>query len=175
MTEVDFFGHWGYFFIAMGMWAISKREHMGWAMRLFGEGIWVWLGFKMGMTSITMWGLLFMAIDVSGFFSWKREADAEKALEDELSQWQQLGMDGMETVDRWSLYDDEGYAMAAGDPIDETLKRESKGKKVAAKRRSTRKKSVRSTRRRRSVKTNGKRRSRPNAKPRSTKKSRRNV
>lgn len=73
MTQLDYFGHWGYAFLALGMLYLSMKDKAGWAFRFFGEGIWVILGFWMGMTSIWMWGLIFMAVDVYGYQKWQLE------------------------------------------------------------------------------------------------------
>lgn len=75
ITQTDYFGHWGYAFLALGMFYLSHKEKVGWAFRFFGEAIWVILGYTMGMTSIWMWGLLFMVIDLIGFIRWQ---EAEK-------------------------------------------------------------------------------------------------
>ena len=73
MTELDFFGHFGYFFLLMGLLFIGAKERVGWFFRLFGEMIWIGIGLAMGMTSIWMWGLIFMAVDVYNFEKWRNE------------------------------------------------------------------------------------------------------
>ena len=70
MTEIDACGHVAYLFLAVGMLLISQKNKWGWICRLSGEAAWVGIGIVMGMTSIWMWGLLFMCIDINGFYDW---------------------------------------------------------------------------------------------------------
>ena len=70
MSPEDFFGHIGYILLACGMWSLSQNNKWGWVFRILGEFIWVIIGVFMEMTSIWMWGLVFMGIDVRGFYKW---------------------------------------------------------------------------------------------------------
>jgi hypothetical protein len=70
---LDFFGHIGYFFLMIGQICITRKHIYGWIFRFCGELTWVIIGLIMGMTSIYIWGVAFMIIDVIGFFKWKRE------------------------------------------------------------------------------------------------------
>jgi hypothetical protein len=87
MSELDFFGHWFYFFIAVGMWFLHAKDKRGWLIRLAGELGWVGLGLAMGMSSIVFWGLVFMYIDLKGYSTWLEE---EKCLE--LAEARQVGI-----------------------------------------------------------------------------------
>ena len=76
MTELallDLAGHVGYALIALGMYFIAQKSAWGFALRFTGESVWVIIGALMGMSSIWMWGLLFMFIDGYGFIKWRRE------------------------------------------------------------------------------------------------------
>jgi hypothetical protein len=58
----------------MGLLALKKP--VGWPIRLLGEGLWVYLGFfHLQMTSIWMWGVLFMCVDSYGWFNGVRRDD----------------------------------------------------------------------------------------------------
>lgn len=158
MSELDWFGHWGYAFILVGQYYVGCKEPMGWLFRFFGEALWIIIGAMLGMSSIWVWGFIFMALDVHNYGKWRDEERKKEEYELYLDQalWLRAGAEAMEKVD-------------------EDIKRESEGPKVAAKRSRSRAKKVQSTRRRRSVKTNGKRRSRSNDVARSSKKGRRKL
>lgn len=64
----DKLGHLGYALVGAGMLALAFSDPYGWSVRLSGELIWVWLGFRMRMTSIWSWGLAFACIDAIGAF-----------------------------------------------------------------------------------------------------------
>jgi hypothetical protein len=67
---IDFFGHIGYGLIAAGMFLLSRKDKNGWILRFAGEGVWVVLGFALGLTSIWTWGLIFLGIDITGYVKW---------------------------------------------------------------------------------------------------------
>lgn len=69
----DLVGHVGYIFIALGLWQLTKKKRIGWLYRFIGETIWVGIGFWTGYTSIWIWGLVFMYIDVKGFLNGREE------------------------------------------------------------------------------------------------------
>lgn len=73
MTNLDLAGHLAYICILWGMIYISQRKQVGWSLRFFGEGIWVGIGAIMEMTSIWVWGLVFMVIDAWGYWKWSKE------------------------------------------------------------------------------------------------------
>ncbi len=75
MTEfaLDIMGHFGYAFIAMGMYLITLKSAWGFACRFTGEIIWLVVGVLMNMSSIWTWGILFLFIDMYGFIKWRRE------------------------------------------------------------------------------------------------------
>lgn len=73
MSKVDWFGHWFYFFLFVGMLLIQAKDFRGWLFRFAGEVGWIGIGFIMGMTSIWAWGFAFLAVDVMGYLKWKKE------------------------------------------------------------------------------------------------------
>jgi hypothetical protein len=68
---VDVLGHIGYLFLALGMLLLARRNVLGWACRAVGELIWLFIGFEMQMSSMWVWGVIFIAIEIHGFRSWK--------------------------------------------------------------------------------------------------------
>ena len=73
MNDLDLAGHIFYIFLACGVYLLSKKDINGWLYRLVGETGWVALGLIMGMTSIWIWGLIFMVIDIRGFLEWRKK------------------------------------------------------------------------------------------------------
>ena len=65
MTE-NFWGHIGYIAIAVGMFQIARGSISGWGVRLIGEVIWIGIGVSLGMSSVWIWGLVFVGIDIVG-------------------------------------------------------------------------------------------------------------
>ena len=76
--STDAWGHAGYLLIFAGMFLLGRKAKLGWVSRFLGDGIWCGVGMVLGMTSIWLWGLLFMFNDVMSFRRWsKKEADDE--------------------------------------------------------------------------------------------------
>jgi hypothetical protein len=69
---IDIFGHIGYAFLLFGTLAISRKNKLGWLFRVIGESIWIVLGFFLGLTSIYVWGIIFLCIDAYGFNQWRK-------------------------------------------------------------------------------------------------------
>lgn len=69
---IDLFGHAGYLLIALGMYLLSRKDKFGWICRFIGESIWVYLGVYLGMSSIYIWGAIFMGIDLAGYYNWRK-------------------------------------------------------------------------------------------------------
>lgn len=78
MTDADLWGHAGYISIFLGMLLLTRRNVWGWAFRFLGELIWVGVGAALGMTSIWLWGVIFMGIDAWGFGTWWRDRYADQ-------------------------------------------------------------------------------------------------
>ena len=68
---LDALGHLGYVFLFLGIGLLAVKERSGFIFRLIGEGIWIVVGFALGMSSIVVWGFVFCAIDVWGYRKWK--------------------------------------------------------------------------------------------------------
>jgi len=72
---IDLIGHVAYVLIFIGMILLTKKDWIGWVFRFFGEAMWVGIGLYLGMTSIWVWGLIFMGIDAYAITRWKSIAD----------------------------------------------------------------------------------------------------
>ena len=66
---IDGAGHIGYFCLFLGQLMIARRKLGGWTLRLMGEAVWVALGVYLGLTSIWMWGTLFLIVDAMGAYN----------------------------------------------------------------------------------------------------------
>lgn len=193
MTELDFFGHWGYAYIGLGLLFLSWGDKWGWAFRFFGELIWIILGFMMGMSSIWLWGFIFLGVDAYGFYKWKKQEDKE--IEAGVD-WVMNGPDELNVLPTWVNPNVEQptefkyeYFKSLDEVIDrigdpnfngkeetnKTSKRKGQGKKVAASRSRKGKGKISARGRRHSKPANGKRRSRSNDEPNRTKGRRRKL
>lgn len=72
---IDLLGHFGYILIFLGMIGIRYKNPYGWALRFLGELVWVSIGFQLGLTSIWIWGLVFMLVDFWAFVQWQDEVE----------------------------------------------------------------------------------------------------
>lgn len=67
MKTDDLVGHVGYVLIGVGLLLIATQHGtLGWASRVVGDVVWVALGTRMKMTSIALWGSVFVALDTYG-------------------------------------------------------------------------------------------------------------
>ena len=69
--SLDLLGHCGYAFIFTGIILLAHYKSSGWVLRLIGEFIWICIGIWLGMTSIWAWGVVFVLMDVYGYYKWK--------------------------------------------------------------------------------------------------------
>lgn len=69
---IDALGHLGYVALLGGQLAISRRYAWGWALRVVGSLLWAGLGVAVGLTSIWIWSLAFVAVDLRGWLMWRR-------------------------------------------------------------------------------------------------------
>ena len=72
---IDMLGHIGYLSIAVGMYIITLKNLWGFAFRFIGEVVWLVIGLMLGMSSLLVWGVIFMGIDIYGFMKWRKEND----------------------------------------------------------------------------------------------------
>lgn len=80
MSKIDFFGHFFYAALFMGMLLLQSKDYRGWAFRFAGEVGWIGLGFVMGMSSVWAWGFIFLVVDTMGFLKWQKEEQTQRKL-----------------------------------------------------------------------------------------------
>ena len=74
---LDVLGHIGYLCLSIGMFLLAKQSIWGWPCRGVGESIWLFIGIEMQMSSMWVWGIIFLMMECYGYRSWKM---AEKKL-----------------------------------------------------------------------------------------------
>lgn len=68
---IDLLGHLGYALVFAGGILLARKNRAGWLLRVAGGLVWTAIGITMGMSSIWVWGLLFLALDSKGYMSWR--------------------------------------------------------------------------------------------------------
>ncbi len=68
---LDVLGHIGYLCLALGMFLLARKVIWGWAARGTGEAIWLLIGVEIQMSSIWVWGVIFLIMEVYGYCLWK--------------------------------------------------------------------------------------------------------
>lgn len=71
IDAIDIAGHLGYALVMVGVFLLSRHQVLGWLFRCAGEVVWLVVGVYMGMSSIVVWGVVFVLMDLYGFWSWK--------------------------------------------------------------------------------------------------------
>ena len=145
MSKVDFFGHWFYFFLFIGMLLLQSKDYRGWAFRFAGEVGWIGIGLVIGMSSVWLWGFAFLVVDVLGYFKWQKEQEELADFEREQEEW--LGSAGAALA---AVETDLGFEYVKGivDGEDKTSISESEGPRVAKERGKADNRKVRATGRR---------------------------
>ena len=70
---IDLFGHIFYAFLLLGMICLAYGHRVGWWYRIIGEVGWVVLGVCLDLSSIVLWGMLFVGVDVVGLYRWTKQ------------------------------------------------------------------------------------------------------
>jgi len=74
---IDLLGHVFYVLIFWGTNQVAKKRKSGWVLRFIGEAGWAALGVALGLTSIWVWGMVFLANDAYGYLIWKQTEENE--------------------------------------------------------------------------------------------------
>lgn len=72
MSKLDILGHIFYFMLFSGTMLVQSKKYQGWFLRFAGEAGWTGIGIAIGMSSIWLWGIAFMVIDLLGYMRWRR-------------------------------------------------------------------------------------------------------
>lgn len=67
---LDLFGHLGYLLLLLGQVFVSRKEPIGFFIRAMGGFIWFHIGWQLGLTSVYLWSLVFMTIDLYAYRRW---------------------------------------------------------------------------------------------------------
>ena len=68
----DLIGHFGYILLALGTFLLGKNRKTGWLFRIIGEILWIGIGLHINMTSIVLWGFIFIYLDIKGYITWQK-------------------------------------------------------------------------------------------------------
>jgi len=63
-------GHFGYVLLWSGQMLLALGHSEGWAIRVAGELIWLWIGVRLKMNSIWFWGIVGVAVEAYGWLAW---------------------------------------------------------------------------------------------------------
>lgn len=66
----DLLGHLAYAIIITGVYLVAQKIIWGWACYVVGDLIWLYLGWRMRMSSIYVWQVAFTLLAIYGFWSW---------------------------------------------------------------------------------------------------------
>lgn len=77
---IDLLGYVAYTFIFFGSYLIAKKKSVGWLYRILGNVMWVGLGLALGLTSIVVAEVIFIALDSYGFKQWRKDEQHQKRL-----------------------------------------------------------------------------------------------
>lgn len=66
-------GHIAYALVACGTLAVARGRWWGWMLRAWGDALWILLGFKLGLTSIWGWEIVFISQDLYALYLWRKK------------------------------------------------------------------------------------------------------
>jgi nicotinamide riboside transporter PnuC len=67
---IDFIGHISYLFLTIGIYLLSKHNKLGWIFSSVCQLGWIFIGFWINMTSLWTWAMLFLLMNLYGYFKW---------------------------------------------------------------------------------------------------------
>lgn len=65
---LDALGHLAYVFLVWGTFRVARGHPTGFAWRVAGSLLWLWLGIELSLTSVWFWSGIFAAIDSYGLY-----------------------------------------------------------------------------------------------------------
>lgn len=68
---VDLAGWAAYIVLFCGTLILQNKSKFGWVFRAAGNLMWCVLGWHLQLTSVMVWGVIFMAMDVRGYLKWR--------------------------------------------------------------------------------------------------------
>jgi hypothetical protein len=70
-SVVDIAGWVAYIVLFCGTLILQNKNRTGWAFRGTGNLMWMVLGWKLHLTSVMVWGVIFFLMDVRGYWKWR--------------------------------------------------------------------------------------------------------
>ncbi len=70
MTLEDKVGHLGYVLLLSGTTLLANQSWLGWPLCILGDLVWVWVGWRMRMSSIWVWQSAFLVVGLVGWWRW---------------------------------------------------------------------------------------------------------
>lgn len=67
MGFLDLLGHGGYVLLLLGQLGVARGAPAGWLLRAAGELVWLWIGWQLGLSSIVLWGAVFIFVEGYGY------------------------------------------------------------------------------------------------------------
>ena len=67
---LDALGHVAYFLLVVGCAMVALKIRAGWAFYVLGDVMWVWLGWRLRLTSVVFWQFVFIGIAAYGWWTW---------------------------------------------------------------------------------------------------------
>lgn len=71
LSVVDIAGWVAYVVLFCGTMTLQNKNHIGWVLRGIGNLMWCVLGWHLQLTSVIVWGVIFMAMDIRGYLKWR--------------------------------------------------------------------------------------------------------
>jgi hypothetical protein len=71
MNELDLMGHVAEMILLIGTLCLGNRKHFGWGIRIMGGVIWIYVGYKIGMSSLYVWGFIWAVADARNYIKWR--------------------------------------------------------------------------------------------------------
>ncbi len=70
---IDFIGHFAYLLSVIGTVYVSKKDKYGFLARAISDTIWCFIGLYLNLSSIFIWSIVFIIIDLRAFKLWINE------------------------------------------------------------------------------------------------------
>jgi len=70
---IDAIGHIAYGILMLGTYLMTRGQRIGWLLRAVGDLIWAALGAVLGLTCVVGWCLVFVVLDVLGYYKSKNK------------------------------------------------------------------------------------------------------
>ena len=74
MTTEDILGHVAYALLVVGNWMIGNKQIWGFSFYLVANLMWLGIGWKIGMTSIWLWEIVFLGLAIRNIWKWRQNA-----------------------------------------------------------------------------------------------------